>query len=116
MSILADLLENNKGNIDSTIQNIKDSSDSIKKYLVTENGDTTSMLERFEHVLDGLEKITTNLASEDSIITVLSEKDSSEDIRQTIKNLKDISESLNKITKDLESIMGDIVPEDAKTK
>ncbi|MBN1525574.1 MAG: MCE family protein [Spirochaetales bacterium] len=115
MSILSEILRDNKDNISTTLQNIRESSDAIKQYLVTADGGDPSVLERFARVMDGLDKITDSLASDDSVVSVLSSKKSSQDIEKTISNLQKISESLTVITRDLEIILEDIVPKNEKS-
>ncbi|RPJ05340.1 MAG: MCE family protein [Spirochaetaceae bacterium] len=121
MSTLAEILTENKDNVNMTLLNVRESSDAIKKYFAGGPGQTPGM-EQLSHLLESLDKavssiaiITESLSSSDSVVGVLSRKESSADLAQTITNLKKISESLVSITRDLETIMGDIVPAQKST-
>jgi len=117
MSTLADILTQNKDNVNKTLQNVRESSDAVRKYFEGGAGQTPAM-DRLTHLLESLDKavtsiavITESLSSADSVVGVLSRKESSEDLAETISNLKKISESLVSITGNLETILKDIVPQ-----
>jgi phospholipid/cholesterol/gamma-HCH transport system substrate-binding protein len=116
MSILSEILRDNKGNIEKTLQNIRDSSDALKNSLAGSEGKEDSLLKKMDIVFGNLEKTTTSLtnildgfSSKDSVVNLLNQKDTSADVRQTLSNLKQISESLVSVTADLKTLLDSLV-------
>jgi ABC-type transporter Mla subunit MlaD len=116
MSTLADILADNKDDIRTVIANLRESSDTLRKYMSDGEGTNSSMLARFTSLLENLDKSSSaltrlleDLASKDSVVTLLNQKETSSDMKVTLTNLRKISDGLVNITADLETIMAGVV-------
>ncbi len=116
MSTLADILAENKDDIRSVIANLKESSDTLRKYMNDDVGGEGSMLAKLSNLLENLDKSSTaltgfleDLASKDSVVSLLNQKETATDMKATLHNLRKISDGLVNITNDLETIMAGVV-------
>lgn len=116
MSTLADILAENKDDIRAVIANLKESSATLRKYMSDDAGAGGSMLSKLSRLLDNLDRSSTaltalleDLASKDSVVSLLNQKETASDMKVTLANLRKISDGLVNITNDLETIMSGVV-------
>jgi phospholipid/cholesterol/gamma-HCH transport system substrate-binding protein len=115
MSTLAEILTENKDNINKVVSNLKESSDALKQYLAGSPETGPSMLKKMSSLMENLDKSSTaltkileDLASKDSVLTLLNQKETAADMKVTLSNLKKISDNLASISADLKVLMENV--------
>jgi phospholipid/cholesterol/gamma-HCH transport system substrate-binding protein len=115
MSTLAEILRDNRDNINATLANLKAASASIKEYLSEDKARGPSLLKKMSDLMDNLDKssidmsaILEELSYKDSVVALLNQKETSADLKATLTNLKKISESLMSITADMKVMLDNI--------
>ncbi len=117
VTVLANILQEKKTNIENIIDNIDEASGSLNKIIKNAQKSLMNLpksINEFSRAVETIAAYVDQINKSDTVFSLLKDNQVSQDLKKTISNLNDISANLLKVSQDMKKIVGEVVGPDEK--